>query len=514
MNPNDLLKDAVLHVRRKDMGTHTHSLPEVLAILSDADAQHPIETFTHLMAHQRHPWHAFLVQVAAIALHHAGRTDLPTKPETWEQLLLNLTDGAREPWTLIVEDLAKPAFLQAPLADPSERPWIEEKTTAFPDTIDIVTAPKNHAPKKAVITNPAPDHWTYAMVSGQTACGWEGRTWYGSVRMNGLYGTRACVTFTPSLDWGPWVRRDIRALLGARDEIAARYKFARRNGLALTWLVPWDERTQIPLDALDPLFIEMTRQHRMAVEDGGIVALRKGTKNTRIAARDLKGVVGDPWLPVAKDGATAFNISDTGFPYEKVNALLVGEEWELGPVGQLQPTDPERVWFVARAVNRVKGGETQGYFERILEIPGQVTHRLRTPDGRDEMAKRSEAWVDRATKVRLQLLNKSLRRYCEIAGIGQIASGSLRKRARARFTAEVDEAFFPALWRHIEAGQAEAVLAWTEELIAIAEDELMNVLDHPTGSVNSRRKARALTERLFGGIARNMTDNLKVQINV
>ncbi len=54
-------------------GLHRDSLFGVFAALARGEAW----SFTALRPHQREPWHAFTVQVAALALIRAGRDDLP-----------------------------------------------------------------------------------------------------------------------------------------------------------------------------------------------------------------------------------------------------------------------------------------------------------------------------------------------------------------------------------------------------------------------------------------------------
>lgn len=50
-------------------------------------------SFPALRPHQREPWHAFTVQVAALALIRAGVDTLPESEAAWRDLLLGLTPG-------------------------------------------------------------------------------------------------------------------------------------------------------------------------------------------------------------------------------------------------------------------------------------------------------------------------------------------------------------------------------------------------------------------------------------
>ena len=55
-------------------GVRSASLPEVFAALMTNE----VEAFPALRPHQRHAWHAFLVQLGAMTMHRAGRTTPPS----------------------------------------------------------------------------------------------------------------------------------------------------------------------------------------------------------------------------------------------------------------------------------------------------------------------------------------------------------------------------------------------------------------------------------------------------
>lgn len=69
---HSLLDDALIRYRTVRDGTLVQaSLPALFAAMV-ADE---VRDFPALRPHQRHPWHAFLTQLAALALHKAGDTD-------------------------------------------------------------------------------------------------------------------------------------------------------------------------------------------------------------------------------------------------------------------------------------------------------------------------------------------------------------------------------------------------------------------------------------------------------
>ena len=63
------------------------SLPEVYAALM-ADE---VEAFPALRPHQRHAWHAFLVQLGAMAVHEAGLPEPPADADEWRRIIRGLT---------------------------------------------------------------------------------------------------------------------------------------------------------------------------------------------------------------------------------------------------------------------------------------------------------------------------------------------------------------------------------------------------------------------------------------
>ena len=71
-----------------------YSLPGIFVAL----ARDEVRDFPALRPHQRHPWHAFLVQLAAVALHHAKQGQPFSTEQEWKTALLALTpehpDGA------------------------------------------------------------------------------------------------------------------------------------------------------------------------------------------------------------------------------------------------------------------------------------------------------------------------------------------------------------------------------------------------------------------------------------
>lgn len=117
----DLLGERLLHYRRVETGERIAcTLPELFIAM----AKDEVRDFPALRPHQRHPWHAFLVQLAAIALHRSARTEPFDTAQDWKTSLLALTpddpDGAA--WCL-VSPVDRPAFMQAPEPSGSIGSW-------------------------------------------------------------------------------------------------------------------------------------------------------------------------------------------------------------------------------------------------------------------------------------------------------------------------------------------------------------------------------------------------------
>ena len=146
------------------------SLFEILAALTRGE----IDAFPALRPHQREPWHAFCVQVAAMALIRAGRNDLPPNSDAWRALLIGLTPDwpEGEAWNLIGEDWARPALLQPPLVVPANR--ADYRTlVGTPDALDMLVTSRNHDVKTARMADARDEDWLFALVTLQTTEGYR-----------------------------------------------------------------------------------------------------------------------------------------------------------------------------------------------------------------------------------------------------------------------------------------------------------------------------------------------------
>ena len=235
----NILTEPLIRYKRDDGAVNTASLPEVYAALM----QDEVTSFPGLRPHQRHAWHAFLVQLGAMALHRAGVSEPPTDAEVWRNLIRFMTPAFPddEPWQLVVDDITKPAFLQPPTAIPTCKKCdsgmdCDKHLIGTPDKLDIISTSKNHDIKTGVFDNTGPNYWIFALVNLQTMGGQIGNGHYPISRMQSGWNSRTAFTLTPSLRWGRHFARDITALLGVDFTDWP----MRWNGISVLWTERWD----------------------------------------------------------------------------------------------------------------------------------------------------------------------------------------------------------------------------------------------------------------------------------
>lgn len=365
----NILKEAIFRIEIPQSHRITVSLPEVLA-LATTDK---ILAFSALRPHQRHAWHAFLVQIGALALNRAGLYELPEKAGPWESLLRNLTPNfpEDEPWHVTVDDIARPAFLQAPVR--MKATFADYKDTVrSPDSLDMLVQSKNHDLKTNVASEAKLDDWIYALNTLQTTAGFSGSGNYGVSRMNGGLGSRSAFSMTPSTRPGMHVARDIVALLGKRESMLSEYAMTP-DGPSLLWIMPWDgtKGESLSWQDLDPFYIEICRRIRLLPDSNGTILGRRATsKAARINAKALKGKTGDPWTPINRKEDKSLTLAGGGFTYKRIVDYLLSGNWKRPILCDLLPSEQtslDTLYLVARGMVRGQG-KTEGYHERIIPL--------------------------------------------------------------------------------------------------------------------------------------------------
>lgn len=484
----DLLREPLIQT---DVGWH--SLPGLLGAMARGEVQR----FPALRPHQRPAWHMFLVQLSVLALSSVGWRNIPIVEEQWREALRSLSKSFPndEPWHLIGTDRTRPAFLQP--GDPGGLKWSEVST---PDALDMLITSRNHDIKREIARNCAPQDWIFSLVSLQTMEGFGGSGNYGIARMNGGSSSRAMLSLAPTtkrttrIDPSGWWMRDVSSLLD--DRIG-------NGGKTLIWQEPWPEGQVLELSALDPLFIEVCRRIRFIISQDGIVAERSTSKASRIAGKEAKGNVSDPWAPVHITQGKSLTLGDQDWSHELLFRLMfkTPPEWVVPPLAQrLASEATEPMLLVAEAFAR-GNSKTDGFKSRIIPVPMALVRHL---FGVRPQAIAPDMLADIAT-VDLALRN----------GLATVAAGGLREKvktphyirsqpARDALRRQADLLFFPELWARM-AVKSDAELTplrqgFLERLARVAREEFDRALPAiPCASLmRPRAEARGRQTLEFG----------------
>lgn len=496
-----LLDESTIRYRRASDGeTNMASLPELfIALLGDQ-----VHDFPALRPHQRHPWHAFLVQLAAIAMHRAHVAEPFATASDWRQALLALTpefpDGAA--WCL-VSPPDRAALLQAPVLSSEITSWKNELHAA--DEIDMLITSKNHDLKTARLRRAEPDDWLYALISLQSQEGFLGAGNYGVSRMNGGFASRPAVGAVPKGGWGKRWARDVRVLLETRQSTVDTFGFRSSDGIALLWLVPWNGVDSVSFSALDPHYIEICRRVRLSMSDGHLVAKTTGSKAARINAKERNGVTGDAWTPVDIVEAKALTVASTGFHYRLTAELLFGNDKWQPPVAQrLSPSDgKEGLVILAQTITRGQG-KTEGYHERRIPISPRTLTMLQTQQT-GLLGKLARRRIEAIGEMR-RLVWGALCLLFNNGNASQSGSDSLKDRA-SRYALSIerteDQRFFDDLSREIEAADPEAeYLQWLVGLAERCEKTLRAAFVAGPRSGMQRYRAQSAALNRFHGALR------------
>lgn len=496
-----LLTQPIIRYRRARDGETVHaSLPQLFVAL----AEDQVRDYPALRPHQRHPWHAFLVQLAALALHKAGRTVAFETADEWRDALLALTpddpDGAA--WCL-VSPPNRPALLQAAVVGGSTSDW---KSTAFAaDEIDMLVTSKNHDVKGSRARRSQPEDWLFALLSLQTQEGFLGAGNYGISRMNGGFASKPGVgVATVGLPGARWAR-DIASLLAQRGRTAEAHGLQEEGGLALVWLAPWDGLASLSFASLDPFYIEICRRIRMQCAGGQISSVGTGSKVARIAAKELNGLTGDAWTPIDVEGGKALTITASGFNYKLVSELMFGGKYQAPAAHNLDESSKgDALVFVTQGITRGQG-KTEGYHERRVPI---------SPKVRGLLMANQKAQLERLAGQRIavigevhSLLRDALIVLFENGRVKDYRQASKAHEAKlskllAAYEATEDARFFDDLNDELEAGdQAVQRLQWLLGLVDRAAAILKTAFHAgPRSGIQKYHAQSAALSRFHGGL--------------
>ena len=499
----NLLDEPLIRTRLVAGGqSRAFSLPGLFAAL----VRDEVSDFPALRPHQRHPWHAFLVQLAATALHRAGTASLLETGDAWRAALLSLTpehpDGAA--WCMVTPH-DRPAFMQAPVPQGGVSTWNNVLYAA--DELDMLVTSKNHDLKAARMRRGEIDDWAMSLVSLQTQEGFLGAGNYGISRMNGGFASRPAVGIVPSGRWGARWKRDIQTLLASRTDIVEQQGMLESNGIALVWLKEWDGAASLGFASLDPFYIEICRRVRLACSENTsqIHALTTGSRVARIEAKSRNGLTGDPWAPIDTAGGKALTIGADGFHYRLAAEILFGSKYSRS-VMQVVRSDDGNGELVVLAQGVTRGqGKTEGYHERRIPI-SKVVRRLMLQNQTDRLAKLAGERVHSIGQIRNVLWTALATLFDQGASKDKFSDSAKNKASVfVKIYEQAEDArFFEDLNDEIESDKPDAAhLRWLLSSAKRAEKVLTNAFSAGPQSCEQLYRARSTALSRFHGSLRN-----------
>ncbi|MEM9553834.1 MAG: type I-E CRISPR-associated protein Cse1/CasA [Acidobacteriota bacterium] len=461
-----------------------------------------------LQAHQTHAVHAFLVQLAALALRRGGSSRrLALSADEWRSLLFELGDADEEAWQLVVDDWSKPAFLQPP--SPGGDRTAYKRVEPTPQGIDVLVLAKNHDIKSARDLAARPEHWVYTLISLQTMEGFSGRGNYGIARMNSGFGNRPSVGYAPDAGWPARFRRDLDMILDPAEQPEwSSFGFGdpqASDSIELLWLEPWDGATSIEMARLHPWMLEVCRRMRLAHRQaGGLEAHLAATKAARVDAKALLGHLGDPWMPVRRDRAelSALTVGNTGFTYRLLVDILFGAKYAPSRALEIRDDEAEAPLLVAQVLVRGQG-QTNGYYSRRIPVTPDVVQALSDPSGLAFLGELAEERVELVVEAQRKVLRPAVCALLQGGGDDLKLNDPLAHPFVDRLDAEVDSIFFDRLWRDAGLDPAKQEHAWHYEVWSLCRSIFEDaVRSAPSPTTRRWRAIAAGTRRLEGGAHR------------
>lgn len=508
----NLLTDSIFRVEGPPFaGESRVSLPGLLAALG----QSRVHAYPGLMRHQEDALHVFLTYLATAVLARNG-VDEPVQPvEYWTEGIRSLGGADDRPWTLVVDDLSQPAFLQPPLPLADHGKLMAKAET--PDALDVLVTAKNHDLKMQRAGHPDVDEWVFALISSQTTSGFLGQGNFGISRMNGGFGSRLVMEVQRTLDPGGRWRDAVTRLLVHREEVLAGDYGYDPHGLVLVWTEPWDGAEGLSLNSLDPCYLEISRRLRLRQDArGGLRAEAVPSKAPRISAKELKGAVGDAWTPVdlsqAADGRKALTVGPAGLTAETVRRLVFADHLGLSPLQRPATGWSGDMWLTVSVLVRGQG-LTEGFHEVQLRLPAPALPRLFGPPAvHDPWVALSKQLIEAAGSMQ-RALGRGIRTYLE-GGPARLqereTTDEWARRWNRRFQSLWTQNYFPQLWAAPDEFNADDVLAeWAEVLWAAARQTLDEALAAMPQHSSRRYRARVLARQSLWGNALHFFPSLR-----
>ncbi len=486
---HNLLTDPLIRVRIPGKTDTRMNLPGILAHLH----QEEIDSFIGLQAHQTHAWHAFLVQLAAITLTGNIKAFDRSCECSWRNALLELTEGIEGAWCLINDNLQTPAFMQPPVPEKTLKDF--DLAYETPDELDILITSKNHDIKQRRLGQPDLDHWIFALISLQTMQGFLGAGNYGIFRMNGGFGNRPCVNFSPTYAFKDRFQRDLSILIANKAKTMDQYGF-NPSIPPLLWTIPWDGNVPLEFSSLDPFCIEVCRRIRLSLQEGKPAVYFKPTKAARIQSIDLNGLTADPWTPIQKNLKEPKSLTlnnSKGFEYNIVAEILLTGNYHLELCSKIHHDDQNDLICNLSALVRGQG-KTDGYHERNIHIPKKNIPSFLDPEKNQKLTQLSKARIENVNSMS-NALKSSLMAFFNTLSKSQL--GRKISNELLKFETIVDSKFFEYLFEHLDLDSTLAQSQWMDFLKLSAHSILKQTIEQNSRHSISYYKAVVKAESVF-----------------
>lgn len=382
--PN-LLADPLFTEEDESGDRATLSLPMLLARLL---AGEEVSGFPYVTAEQRGYFWRFLVRCAAKALHEIGM-DVDAAARAPSGLARSVADVLAEltttgAWLLYQPDPTRPGFLQIPTPD-GKPPG--KGNNYKPNSVSLLTSTiggKNHERKSDILRELTPEEVVYALIEYQFSAIYAGRGNYETQLIGSRSGAGSGIPFMGARIGDSnreTFRHDVQVILDDWAEIVERLNL--QGSTWALWAEPWNGKTQLGSDRLDPAFIPVARMIRLAPPEDGLfrTVWFRPTDVGRVRDHVGGGVLGDPFTPLVPDPKTsALKVRGTlrdGYGYAEVVRLLFGDDQRGGKpsrsVRALARLDDDQrtdlhVVFEGTAYEQ---GKTGGFHRRVVLLPAQ-----------------------------------------------------------------------------------------------------------------------------------------------
>lgn len=508
----NLLTEKMFSVRLPSGSDALLSLPGVLASVG----QQTDLTFLALRPHQWQAWHCFLSQLGAMALTSSTMKELPQTEDDWLAALRKLSADwpDDEPWRLVNDDWAAPAFLQFPSPGDSVKDF--KASVSRSDQLDLLVTSKNHDLKIGAAQQPQIDDWLYALINLQTTEGFLGRGNYGIARMNGGFSSRCFVGLAPEGGMCAHIHRDIRMLINSYSKVLKRYQYlyAGDQSQCLLWLDAWDGNKSRAMTNLHPYFIECCRRVRFQPVGDGFSVLLANSKAALLEAKALQGNTGDPWAPLQKDEPKTLSLTAGGFDYRRVAELLDSEKWHQTLASTVADSEGGQPMVLVLSALVRGQGKTEGLHQRKIPLSKKTVQIMGSPRQMDLLGEYSKRYVkycsivSKHLVVAVQLLSAGapdlVTGRMDLKSLGD-ADKNRSEPYRAKFQEYVDLHFFDALWAAWEAPESEKnkkYAEWVRQLITEANQLLYHAESSLPNNITRYRAARVGSKNYFNGLMR------------